>query len=417
MSFDGEGQRPQDLLNDNNSTEQINEGGDLCITPPSKSHNNNHNNNYSILSSGIDTLVLSMYVTWKDESLFEYLENLKNEAQAIKEPKQGKLGVHSSEDSWCFNIMTHGSKGYAYVLVAKDYTLKMVRTREPGSMPNVLIEIRSETLWTLGVIEAVNRIIKLIKRLSISINKIKPNRVDLCVDFEMPEDEWSTEILKKKVTRARKSQVFMENDVLTGIQIGSGDLLVRIYDKAHEIEKISKKQWMYVLWVIDKPREGTKIIRIEFQIRRPILKAFGIILLEDLYREINSLWAYLTQHWLKFLETPEKNLDRQTVLPWWQAVQAGYGEKCEPAERIRHISVRMEQEQIAKRALSFLVYLMASEISASRLDQEGEWSLDDIWKVLVWQLHRMEISDDRISEMIKRKIPEYQRQDGEEVPF
>lgn len=33
MSEGGEGQRPQDLINDSNSTEQINDGGALCNTP------------------------------------------------------------------------------------------------------------------------------------------------------------------------------------------------------------------------------------------------------------------------------------------------------------------------------------------------------------------------------------------------
>lgn len=397
------------------------EGGELCITPPAKSHDNNHShnqtNNYSILGSGIDTLALSLYVKWKDDSLIDYLEDLKLNAQVQNQPLEGQLDEEWCEDVWRFKIQTFGTKGYAYILVANDYSMKLSRNANPNSMPNLLLEIRSETLWSLGTKEAIERILRHIKRRASSIEKIKPSRVDICVDIEMPEDEWSASLLDKRISRAKKTHIFMDHDKVTGLQIGSGDLFVRIYDKGKEIKEISKKKWMYGVWGIDEPREGTKVIRVEFQIRRAILKTLGIYKLEDLNKEINPTWAYLTQYWLKFLETKEKNRDRQEVLPWWHTVQNGFSENCEPSRRVRNIAIKLEQEQLAKRALAYLEDLKASEIEATRLPKDAEWTLEDCWKLLIWHLHKMGIDDIEISRNIIKKTVNYQRQDNEVLPF
>jgi hypothetical protein len=407
----------EDLISDYDSRQ----GGDLCITPPSNSHNDNQEqdqpSDYSILCSGIDTLVLTFYVTWKDESIFDYLENLKKNAQILGEELEGKLGNEGFEDIWMFKIQTHGSRGYAYILKANDYTLKLARKQNLGTMPNAVVEIRSETLWTLGEKEAVKRITQLINQYATSIDKIKPSRVDLCVDLELPEEEWTTKILDNKVTRAPTVKTFEEYDKITGIQIGSGDLFVRIYDKILEIRKISKKTWMYAVWGIDKVKEEKKVIRVEFQIRRPVLMTLGVNEIEDLYREMNSIWAYLTQEWVKFLERKEKNKERQKALPWWYAVQCGYKGICEPSKRVRPVAIRMQQEQIAKRILTGLENLMASVIAARRLEIDSDWTLNHCWIEFGWRLLQMGINDIQISNNIKKKVVNYQRQDNETVPF
>jgi hypothetical protein len=364
-------------------------------------------------------------VTWISEGFFDQLENIQKEAKTLGEPIDGMLinsdSDDSWDDSWGFKMLTHGNRGYAFILVANDFTFKIAKIEDPGTMPNVLVEIRSETLWTLGIKEAVNRIKKIINWYARSTNKIKPSRVDLCVDLEMPEEEWSIELKKKRVCRTLKIHCIEgkegEKDILETMIIGVGDLTARIYDKEKEIREHSGKYWMYELWGIEKAKEGTKIIRVEFQIRRPILKTFGIDDIEDLYREMNALWAYLTQNWLKFLKKPEKNKGRQRVHPWWKAVQGGFGVVCKPSERIRHIAIRMEQDQLTKRSLTFLENLMASEIAATRMPKDAEYTLEDSWKLLVWQRNRMGLNDVEFSNNVKKKVVNYQRQDNEKVPF
>lgn len=404
--------------------------GGRCVTPPintphSKSHNNNnnlnHSNKYSILSSGIDTLVLSIYLTWENDNLFDELEIKKKEAQTINGPVEGKIEDFEYDYSWSYKIWPKGKGGYEYVLTAPDYALKIAKVKTKGVMPDVLVEIRSETIWTLGVEEAVERILNIIKMKAAEIEKIKPSRVDLCVDITMPEKEWSHELKQRRVCRSSKVHGWEmregDLDVLETIQIGKGDLIARIYDKIKEIIDQSRKYWMYGVWGIEEFNPGTKIIRVEFQLRRPILKAFGIDSLNTLYSEKNGLWAYLTQNWLKFLEKPEKNKDRQRVHPWWEVVQGGFGERCEPSARVRHIAVRLEQEQMTKRSLSSLENLMASEIAATMMPRDVEYSLEDSWKILERQRDRIGLSDLDFSNNVKKKVVNYQRQDNEKMPF
>ena len=398
-----------------------NPGGALCNTPPSKSHNDNHNNKYTILSSGIDTLVLSVYVTWTNDNIFSWLEIRKKEAQAFNEPSQGMIDVDGSFDPWRFKMLPKGSRAYEFVLVAPDYSLKIARVKQTGTMPNVMIEIRSETLWSLGVKESIERILNILKQITLSIDEVKPSRVDLCVDLLMPEEDWSADLKENRVCRSLKINVWQDRegdkDVLETLQIGKGDLIVRIYDKEKEIRNVSKKLWMYAIWGINKAGYKTKIIRVEFQVKRPILKSFGIDDLSDLFSKQYALWANLTQEWIKFLEKPERNKDRQTVSSWWKAVQEGFGSIVPPLGRVKHIAQRMEQEQHVKRTLSYLANLMASEVAARRLSADAEWTLSDSLNVLVNLRDGMGLSDTEFSDNVKKKLVNYQRQDIEAVPF
>lgn len=102
-------------------------------------------------------------------------------------------------------------------------------------------------------------------------------------------------------------------------QLGKNNL-VRIYDKYRELKARPQKMWETHLW--GEHKDCKTVTRVEFQLRRELLKQLGINTLDDLQSRIGEIWAYLTQMWFR-LDTP-----------WWAAVQSAF-KAPKAAERIR----------------------------------------------------------------------------------
>ena len=77
--------------------------------------------------------------------------------------------------------------------------------------------------------------------------------------------------------------------------------------------------------------------RVEFQLRRPALKEFGVDGLETLESKLPGIWQHLTTEWVSLRIADDSNTSRQSVHPWWQAVQECAGKLGEitPVTRIR----------------------------------------------------------------------------------
>jgi hypothetical protein len=99
------------------------------------------------------------------------------------------------------------------------------------------------------------------------------------------------------------------------------DLLCRIYDKAKEAGTTGK-EWFLKLWKLDQLLD---IWRIEFQLRRSVLKQFGIDTLEDLIQRSGGVWAELTSSWLSFRLHDNPNTARRSIHPW---VASSAGHRC-----------------------------------------------------------------------------------------
>jgi len=216
-----------------------------------------------------------MDIAWRDSLLFYALDEVKEKAKRKDVDYQGILKHFRPEEVWPFTIKPHGTKGFSWILTGSDFTYKIAGSLEPGSRPNAMIEFRSEALWRLGPEEAVRIALTLIKANGGHIVEAKLSRADLCIDFLMPEKKWSEELRKFVVTRAAHRAFYYNHDKLTGISIGTGNISSRLYDKPLEIKQKSKKEWVYDLWKIKEVPEGKKIIRIEFQLRREVLKEAG----------------------------------------------------------------------------------------------------------------------------------------------
>jgi hypothetical protein len=285
----------------------------MTFSPPSKVNSNDEHEILRVLTSGVDRLVLSLDIKWENENLFKSLTELKKKA---KENNDGYPGSIGKEESflWKFNISPSGAKGWEWILKGQEFTLNIGNWLEPISRPSMIVDIGSETLWRVGMRDSIDWIMGLIKTIDGKVITVKPSRVDLCMDILLDESLWTQTLIDLCVTRARVFKPYYFGEKLTGIQIGSGKIFVRMYDKEHEIKTISKKYWMYDIWKLEETPDNKRIIRVEFQIRREVIKDLGINDINDLFAHIDSLWASAQRTGSSFRIIPENITHKEQPL-------------------------------------------------------------------------------------------------------
>nr|WP_287410692.1 hypothetical protein [Pseudodesulfovibrio sp.] len=321
-------------------------GGHTTISPPSKVKSPD-SFTPKVLASGVDTLYLALDIRWKSDVLFKLLDKGKEMAREVEQPFPFYLFIESQKQELYFNILPNGSKGYNWILVGAEYSLRIGNWLDPKSRPSVMLEIRSETIWTRGLPESLERILTALEENHAILKSIKPSRLDLCMDILVPNEFWNMELFNSMNTRAHHFSPFFKNQKLTGAQIGKGKIVCRLYDKPLEIKIKSNKKWMYLIWGISEVSEDMKVIRIEFQIRRELIKSLGINIIKEAFPYLDNIWAYCTQNWLKFQTNPGKHHTQRKTLEWWKVIQNSFQGISNPRPAIRAKVVNTSQEQLA----------------------------------------------------------------------
>lgn len=362
-----------------------------------------------VLSSGIDTVVLSFDVGWKDTELFKYLEEIKKLAQESSVDYPGSLPHFKQNEKWPFVIKPNGSKGYSWILVNNDYTFKIADRQEPGTRPNMMAEIRSEALWRLGPQEAIEIADKLIQASQGLVVEAKPSRIDLCLDYMMPEKYWNQSLLDYVVTRATDFSPYYHHRVLNGIRIGKGDISARLYDKPLEISQRSKKLWMYDIWALDEIPPGQKIIRIEFQLRRPVLKELGLNSDNDLVKKAPGIWAYCTGEWLKFMDRPGLHHTQRKTFEWYKHIQEGFQGVQDAVPAIRNKVVRADKDRLIRQANGLIISLKAIDQGERGINHGKPLTMTDAIITYAQEIANHQMENEDIEERLKKKRSRYHR--------
>jgi hypothetical protein len=334
--------------------------GLMTISPPAKVSPSSLAG-VRVLTSGVDSLNLALDVKWKDPFLFEILEAAKNIALKRFEPVPLTIQIPSRDEVLLFNLAPHGTKGYKWLFSNNEFAFRMYDALKPQSRPNVMVEIRSETLWRRGIREALDIISEALKALGANILRVKTSRIDLCLDMLIPVHLWSESLFDNMVARARNVAKYTKNDALTGVQIGKGKLTGRLYDKALEIETSSHKTWMYNVWGIKQIEECERAIRIEFQLLRETIKELGFDTIDETIQNLDAIWAYCSQDWLKFQTNPGKHHTQRKTLLWWSQVQNSFLGVQEANSAIRSKAVRTTQLQLASQIVGLTTSLAATK--------------------------------------------------------
>lgn len=307
--------------------------------------NNKFIYNIQILTSGIDSLVLSFKIEWNNEEIFLYLSGQKEKAKSMDADLACIIKPSNGIPEWQFLMKPNGARGYEWLLTGHDYALKIGKWKEMITRPNIMAEIRSETLWALGVDASISYLQALIEGIGGQIRECKISRLDLCIDITFPDDLWKKELEDYIVTYADNKNIYKKGHSMTGISIGAGAIQARLYDKLLEIKQISKKEWLTAIWNMKEAPDGMKIIRVEFQMRREFLKEMKVNTPEDLLIKVPGLWGYCTQTWLKFQDNPECHHTMRKTFPWWNKVQDGFTgcQNSNPLVRDRAVTVDKQQ--------------------------------------------------------------------------
>jgi len=351
------------------------------------------------VSRGLDFLKVSFWVKWdgRESDLLPILEFMKKQVQ---ETEKDCIPVFK-EHGFDWNLYRTGTRFYTYRLKSGDISLLFNRRKEDGKIPNCRLEIGSLSCWSPGFYGIYNLVKTFIALHGGDVVKERVSEVHLAADFigvdikktdldnrshwiALARDDGNYDGLK--VTKREPDPDELEFDIrhtnrkFSGLNIGSGDLMLRIYDKVTELKRkraTNKQQVFSEIWGVSSYDEKP-VTRIEYQIRRPRLREFAdlqgnqINTVFDLVNALKSLWGYLTAEWARHTESPvnrNHNQSKAKLSEFWQGVQSvvwtgvfGYT-RTHP---VKHRDTEMLRKQIRGMLMSVCASL---EVSPDDIDK------------------------------------------------
>ena len=275
-----------------------------------------------IVANSLDTLKLTFWVEWSTSAFLDRLETAKEIAQG---------GENESEPlevaGYQWNCMRTGTSRYNYRLVRGDIKLLLNRRKAGGNIPNVRLEIGSVSCWSPGYLSICQELTRMVELLGGAICKERVSEAHLAADFiginlsGLPialQEHW--------VTKAHSFTLNYDRRKFTGVTLGKGDFMLRIYDKVEELKRSTNKEDFFTrIWGVEKS-DNLPVTRVEFQVRRRILHSLSPVIetLADLQASINSLWQYATEDWCRLTnDEVDRNHHQSRALPhpFWRLVK------------------------------------------------------------------------------------------------
>ncbi|EIM62136.1 hypothetical protein DespoDRAFT_00090 [Desulfobacter postgatei 2ac9] len=281
--------------------------------------------------SNIDTLHLSVYADLSGSNLLEEIEKSREVAREFE-----KECIPFTYFSPQWNVHRSGRRFFTYHISMADTHIYFNKRSVHGDFPTCLIEIGSMSSHHPGAFSVFEDIKKFLKSCDISIKKHHVTRVDLSTDFvNINFRDLDLHNIEKWITRAIDAHVHYVGRSVSGISIGKGALMCRIYDKRKELnvkQATAKTDFFNRQWGLVSDDKKTPVVRVEFQFRREALKEFKtddlyqIDTVDDLQGVLNGLWGYSSKSWAKHCETEvdrsNNNQSRDAVIsPFWKLVQ------------------------------------------------------------------------------------------------
>ncbi|MEQ9109330.1 MAG: hypothetical protein RIF37_15300 [Rhodospirillaceae bacterium] len=236
--------------------------------------------------------------------LIEIKETLRQERTDLREIT---LGTET------FGLLPYGTFPYTLTLTNKIMDIKIARSMQP----NCYVQFSSEGLWRYGEDGITGRFRTWLN--SIGATLLRPesvSRVDFAFDFDLPVVDFGPGDF---VTRADKDAQWREHGRLQTLQFGTGDCVLRVYDKIAEIEQASRKAWFFKLWGQDQD-----VWRVEFQLRGARLKTAGIRTIADLDEFSGDLLRELSNKFARLcIPSQDQNRARWPLHPLWESLQLG----------------------------------------------------------------------------------------------
>ncbi len=278
---------------------------------------------------GIDFLKVNYQVTWDDFGFLDTVDWIKKKIQETDDTEMEAFiskGLH-------WNVQRTGTSKFSYRLKAGDVTILLSRREPKGNMPNLRLEIGSLSAQTC-LLQVVNDVRHWLERQRAVFLKEQIAEVHLAADF-IGLDLQTLEIENQErwVQRSHTFDPHYLHRRLTGISLGKGDFMLRIYDKVAELKRSENKQEVFrELWNVPT-FDAHPVTRVEYQLRRPVLKQFnhleycnGIDTIKQLLFGLHALWKYATHDWARFMgnvvDRDNNHQSRAMYSEFWNIVRA-----------------------------------------------------------------------------------------------
>lgn len=235
------------------------------------------------------------------------LISLKKEAQEITAKNGDERYITQTINNHKFHIMATTQKGFAVTIKNSDVSISFKRFKTISKQPCIKIEYRAEYLARYGYVKCVETLQNFLKDI-LPHSYAVASEMHLCTDIQ-GYDFTVLDFFRLK-SRSRKSEIFTDEESssffdskkFTGLYIGSGNFMIRIYDKTHEIKKYPEKAFVKPSrWLVSDDYEEDKTVwRIEVQIRREKLKTLfnGSTFMDNSISCLNNL----TSVWSLFMD-------------------------------------------------------------------------------------------------------------------
>jgi hypothetical protein len=357
-----------------------------------------------ILSSGIDTLELGFNIESYNID-FEQLTHAKQVAQSTTFDNDFTDRVIDL-NGLLFTVQRTGVRGYEYILINDDLTIRLTSKAQGGKyFPEMMISFRSAFLWRLGWRHQADVIIDWVNGFAV-VKKVLVSRADLCIDVESPLPEIMSQY-QNVVTRARhkedyaccaEASRYSYGLRMTGYAFGRGVMQCRVYDKAYEILK-SKKDWFQEIWSKAGWQEDNPVTRVEFQMRRDILKNLQVDDFQDLKNCVADLWRYCTVKWLRIVDIAknDKSRKRWRANAFWNKVTSAIRMFGEMTGVTRITQMKPRYDALRKQARGFLVSIAAMSAATIKLN-----TIDAI-RAMLADIQEQSKDDEFLWDVFKRK--------------
>ncbi|WP_229053524.1 hypothetical protein [Aeromicrobium sp. Leaf350] len=260
------------------------------------------------LASGVD----AFYLTGACVLPIPFLEDLAAARADAGESGQA-TDIHLGDAR--FAVSGRGIQKYAFAL---EHSNGILACTPSQSLPPVYVQPRASFIHAVGIEAATAWFTELVEGIAGTV-RWNVSRVDLFMDSQ----GWDLDAEDRDqfVCRARDRQVYERDAEMTGLAFGSGkSVMARIYDKTEESRKKGTDWWPTVWGESFVPTE--RVLRVEFQVRRQVIRQVGLSAPDDVLRELPRLWAYLTDEWLTFRSvSSDATRSRWPLSPEWTHIQ------------------------------------------------------------------------------------------------
>lgn len=265
---------------------------------------------FKLLLHGIDTVQCAYYLGPPASKHLDFakLAVIKEQLRMDKSREPRAITLGGTE----FFLHPYGSSsGYPFVLTNEDFKIEVGEFNHPSCF----VTFKSQSLWKHTAWILHQQFLSWARVIGCEVQQAETlSRVDFCFDYALTERDFDADCF---VSQSDKDSQHREHGTIQTFTLGRGGVVLRVYDKVAEIRQQSAKVWFYELW-----GQQENVWRIEWQVRKPVLRSFNISTFVDLHEEQGRLLRYLADHHDTLrIPTQDSNRSRWPLHPLWSDLQ------------------------------------------------------------------------------------------------